>query len=72
MVSGLLVGYILRVYYPEYPYYWTGFGIHSVWEIWQILVKNTPYWTARGVIDIGMDTALFMGGLAFAAWAIPM
>jgi hypothetical protein len=65
IVSGLLVGHILLTYYPTYDYYTTGFWIHTVWELWQILVKNTPYWTLRGKIDVVVDTLLFMGGMAF-------
>lgn len=67
-VSGILVGYILIKYYPTYNYYWAGFWIHTIWEIWQILVKNTPYWTLRGRIDVIVDTLLYMGGMAFAKW----
>lgn len=40
---------------------WTAFLLHTLWEIWQLLVQNTP-WTPRGVIDVGMDTLLFLGG----------
>jgi hypothetical protein len=32
-----------------------------MWEIWQLAVQNTP-WTLRGILDIGMDTLLFMIG----------
>jgi hypothetical protein len=63
LVSGILTGYILKTYWPTYGYYWTGFLIHSVWELWQILVKNTPYWTLRGRVDVVMDTVLFMFGM---------
>lgn len=70
ILSGLLTGYILWVYYPTYDYYWSGFWIHTFWEVWQILVKNTPYWTLRGKIDVVMDTVLFMGGMLFAAWVL--
>jgi hypothetical protein len=66
IVSGILIGYILIQYYPAYDYYWTGFWIHTFWEVWQILVKNTPYWTLRGKVDVVVDTLLFMGGMAFA------
>lgn len=61
-VSGLLTGYLLLQYYPRYNYYWAGFVIHTIWEIWQLVVNNTPY-TIRGMIDIGMDTVLFMAGM---------
>jgi hypothetical protein len=67
-LSGILVGWILATYYPEKPFYWTGFVVHTIWEIWQILVKNTPYWTLRGRLDVVMDTLLFMGGMLFFSW----
>lgn len=63
VLSGILVGAILLNKFPEYSYYWTGFWVHSVWELWQVLVKNTPYWTLRGFLDIWMDTLLFMIGM---------
>lgn len=66
-LSGIVVGYVLLTYWPDYPYYWTGFGIHSAWELWQVLVKNTHYWILRGFIDIWMDTGLFMAGMLFIA-----
>lgn len=69
-LSGMLVGYILFHYYSEYDYYWTGFLIHTIWEVWQILVKNTPYWTLRGKVDVVVDTLMFMGGMAFAGWVL--
>jgi hypothetical protein len=67
VLSGIITGYLLITYAPTYSYYWTGFWIHSAWEFWQILVKNTPYWTTRGVVDIGVDTAMFMAGMLFIA-----
>jgi hypothetical protein len=67
-VSGILVGYMLIKYYSTYNYYWTGFWIHTGWEVWQILVKNTPYWTLRGKIDVVVDTLMYMGGMAVATW----
>lgn len=68
MISGMIVGWILWVYYPEKDYYWTGFWIHNVWEAWQILVKNTPYWTWRGRLDIVTDIAFFMAGMLAVSW----
>ena len=57
-LSGVLVAWILNTSNP----YWVGFLIHSVWELWQLLVRNTP-WSLRGVIDIGVDTGFFMLGM---------
>ncbi len=65
VLSGLVVGYLLTTYAATYSYYWVGFLIHSVAEVWQILVKNTAYWTLRGRVDVVTDTVLFMGGMAF-------
>lgn len=60
-LSGILTAWILVTRYPGYDPLWTGFLIHTMWEIWQLAVHNTP-WTLRGVVDIGMDTLLFMIG----------
>jgi hypothetical protein len=65
VLSGILVGWILATYYPNKPFYWTGFWVHTAWEAWQILVKNTPYWTLRGRLDVVTDTLMFMGGMLF-------
>jgi hypothetical protein len=62
--TGFLTGILLMSFFPTYDYYWTGFLVHTVWEIWQVLVSNTPWWTLRGWVDIGMDTLLFMLGMA--------
>jgi hypothetical protein len=59
--TGILTAWILAVHYPGYDTLWTGFLLHTMWEIWQLAVQNTP-WTLRGILDIGMDTLLFMIG----------
>ena len=66
-VSGIIVGWILLLRYPAMSYYWTGFWVHNAWEAWQILVKNTPYWTWRGRLDVVTDTVFFMGGMLLVA-----
>ncbi len=63
--SGIFTGYLLVQYKQIGAYYLSGFLIHTLWEIWQVIGKNTPYWTARGQLDIGVDTAAFMLGMAF-------
>jgi hypothetical protein len=63
LVSGLFIGWLLMIKYPTEHPYWVGFQIHTIWEVWQLLVQNTP-WTLRGFIDVGMDTFLFMLGMA--------
>lgn len=67
LVSGFLTGIVLLSFFPTYDYYWTGFAVHTVWEIWQVLVSNTPWWTLRGWVDIGTDTVLFMLGMLLVA-----
>lgn len=64
-LSGIIIGYILtqilditciKIIYIH------GFIIHSIWELWQILVKNTKL-NIRGIVDISVDTICFMIGL---------
>lgn len=55
-ISGIFVAYFNVSY-------WNGFLIHTVWEMYQILVKNTPFNTLRGKIDIITDTIFFMIGM---------
>jgi hypothetical protein len=31
--------------------------------VWQIMIGMTPVWTARGFLDIWMDTGFFMAGM---------
>jgi hypothetical protein len=62
-MSGILTGLFLLQY--KNNYYLHGFALHTLWEFWQILGKNTPYWTLRGRIDIVTDTIAFMIGLVF-------
>lgn len=35
------------------------FIIHTIWELWQLLITNTPY-TIVGLIDTIVDTLLFL------------
>lgn len=60
-LSGILTAWVLVSWYPESDPVWTGFLLHTMWEIWQLAVQNTP-WTLRGLIDVGMDTGLFLAG----------
>jgi hypothetical protein len=45
---------------------WSAFWIHTAWELWQILIRNTPWWTARGRMDIFVDTLVYMAGARIA------
>ena len=58
-VLGVFVAYLLT---DDPDAYWKGFWFHTLWEFWQIIVRNTE-WNLRGAIDTVVDTALFMGGL---------
>jgi hypothetical protein len=63
MLSGILTAWILFNYFSDYDFYLTGFSIHSIWELWQILIGMTNIMTKRGAIDIVVDTVFFMAGM---------
>jgi hypothetical protein len=62
-LSGVCTAYLLLRFIPETNLYSTSLMIHSLWELWQILGKNTLIGTTRGQLDVLMDTAFFMGGV---------
>jgi len=62
-LSGIFLGWILISYFPDWNYYFSGLWIHTVWELWQILIGMTKIYTYRGMIDVGVDTLFFMIGL---------
>ena len=62
-VSGIVTGYILTTYFRGWPYYTTGFVVHTLWELWQIFIGMTKWKTTRGQIDIVVDTVMFMLGM---------
>jgi hypothetical protein len=45
---------------------WGAFWIHTAAELWQILIRNTPWQTARGRMDVFVDTLVFMSGVWIA------
>jgi hypothetical protein len=53
--SGMGVAYFTESYL-------NGFLLHTIWEFWQIIIRNTPL-TLRGLIDIVVDTVMFMMGM---------
>jgi hypothetical protein len=55
VMSGMIAG----LYFS----YMNGFLLHSAWEVWQIIGKNTKYWTLRGQVDILVDTVAYMIGM---------
>jgi hypothetical protein len=56
MISGIVFGLL-------WPNLLAGFAVHTLWEAWQILIGMTPITTARGFIDVNVDTAMFMFGM---------
>ena len=60
-VFHLVMGVVTALYITSS--YWTGFLLHSVAELYQILVKNTPIHTVRGQLDVLMDTTMFLIGM---------
>lgn len=59
-LSGFFLVYFFQISY------WNGFLIHTVWEVYQILVRNTPFHTLRGKLDVFVDTTMFMLGMVVA------
>jgi hypothetical protein len=61
------IGTVILLHYMRICSYYTivyiSFLLHSLWELWQIFVKNTKYWTLRGQIDIVVDTVFYMAGV---------
>lgn len=67
-VSGVLVFMGLRQLGIA-NYFLIGLIIHTLWEFWQLAIGMTKV-TARGIIDIGMDTAFFMSGIGLMSWLL--
>ena len=44
-----------------------GFFVHTCWEAWQILIGMSPVATARGFVDLIVDTVMFMFGVWMVA-----
>jgi len=64
-ISGISIFYILKLYdknQDNKTLLLNAFVIHTLWELWQIIIGMTPFYTLRGVIDILMDTIVFMLG----------
>ena len=66
LISGIIVGYIyLCLKWNIKLYTFKLFILHTIWEMWQILIgMSKPYkLTGRSnLIDIIMDTVFFMSG----------
>jgi len=62
--SGMLFGMIYLYLGKEvhFYYYYNLFLIHTIWELWQMLIGMTKIWELGGVIDTMMDTFVYMLG----------
>ena len=56
----LFSGIFTAIYITDNIYY--AFILHTIWELWQILIGMTKYRTMRGMLDICMDTIMFLAG----------
>jgi len=65
-ISGIITGYIyLYLNKPISNYYYKLFIIHTIWELWQMLIGMSKPWSIYGnsnLIDIIIDTLVFMLG----------
>lgn len=65
-LSGVFIGTIyLAMKYPINAYYYKLFIIHTLWELWQMLIGMAKPYRLTGdsnLIDIVVDTFAFMGG----------
>ena len=62
-LSGILTAHLIIKYLPTYQLYLTGFYTHTLWELYQVAVRNTRITTARGFVDMIVDTMFFMIGM---------
>jgi len=64
--SGILFGYLyLYIGYPKSNYFYNMLVLHTLWELWQILIGMSKPFTLTGHnnrIDIFVDTIAFMCG----------
>jgi hypothetical protein len=67
-LSGALFAVVCLKFTAAFPNpYLYGFLVHSAWELWQFAIgMNHPFQLRghNGLIDIVMDTAFFMAGMA--------
>lgn len=64
-ISGIIVFIILKALNPKQNNqirFFNLFLIHTIWELWQIIIGMTKWNTLRGFIDIIVDTIMFMIG----------
>lgn len=63
--SGVVFAYVCTLYSLQSPYV-LGFVVHALWELWQIAIgMSHPLRLTghNGLVDIVMDTVLFMAGM---------
>jgi hypothetical protein len=65
MISGIIIGFFFKTYKNPYIY---GLILHTIWEIWQILIgesKGHKKLTGKsGLIDTIVDTLFFLLGMS--------
>lgn len=66
LVSGMIIGYIyIYLGYSSVDYYYKMFILHTIWELWQMLIGivNPFKWKGdSGLADTIVDTIFFMIG----------
>jgi hypothetical protein len=62
MLSGVLTGWFLLMWFSKAPYYLTGVLVHTLWELWQKFIGMTK-WDLRGSIDTVVDTIMHLIGM---------
>ncbi len=67
-VSGLLFGFAMfKIFAVVANYYTIALLIHTCWEMWQVFIGMAHPFALKGkgnIVDIVMDTVLFMAGAA--------
>jgi hypothetical protein len=61
-LSGIVSVYLFDYFKVKQNKVLYAFLLHTIWELWQMIGKNTKYWTLRGQIDVITDTVFFMTG----------
>lgn len=66
LLSGVFTAIVLqRLKITKHPY-WMGFLIHTLWELWQVWINMSKPFKIVGhnnIVDIILDTVLFMIGM---------
>ena len=63
MLSGVLTAHSISVWFPKAPLFWTGFVLHTLWELWQMTIGMTKFKSLRGQVDVVVDTISFLIGM---------